>query len=174
MIKISSSILLVLAGCSSYFNSSNDSEHQMAYEELKREMAEVRHALHATEVELRLLEEKVDIQDVSKIDTYEEQIKTLIHKLATLEKAQERAFADIRSLSTHANQTTTALSQYKELIQEKQHVTPKKTKYTVKPGDTLEKIARKHQITLNDLKTANRFADDKIFVGQEIHIPTYE
>jgi LysM repeat protein len=171
MIKRFSSILLILTGCSSYFNSSNEAEHQMAYEELKTEIAEVRHALHATEVELRLLEEKLD---TPQIDIYEEEIKTLFHKLAALEKSQERVFSDIRSLSTHANQTTTALSQYKELMQGARPPQSKKMKYTVKPGDTLEKIARKHQVTVSDLKTANRFDDDKIFVGQDVHIPTYE
>ncbi len=44
--------------------------------------------------------------------------------------------------------------------------------YVVKPGDTLAKIAKKHGITVNQLRTANRIKGDRIIPNQRLSIPT--
>ena len=44
--------------------------------------------------------------------------------------------------------------------------------YTVQPGDTLSTIARKFNVTVNDLKNANNLVNDIIQVGQRLVIPT--
>lgn len=46
--------------------------------------------------------------------------------------------------------------------------------YIVKKGDALVKIARRHKITVHQLKLANGLEKDLIVVGQELHIPTPE
>ena len=43
--------------------------------------------------------------------------------------------------------------------------------YVVKAGDSLEKIARAHQTTIQALKTANRLTSDRIIVGKTLIIP---
>ncbi len=43
--------------------------------------------------------------------------------------------------------------------------------YEVKPGDSLEKIAKKHGVKIADLKEANKLANDKIRVGQKLVMP---
>lgn len=43
--------------------------------------------------------------------------------------------------------------------------------YTVKPGDSLEKIARAHQTTIQGIKTANGLKTDRIIVGKTLVIP---
>ena len=43
--------------------------------------------------------------------------------------------------------------------------------YEVVEGDTLNKIAKKHGVTVEALKAANNLTDDNIFVGQTLKIP---
>jgi LysM repeat protein len=48
------------------------------------------------------------------------------------------------------------------------------TAYKVKAGDSLEKIARHHRVSLSALKECNHLEGDKITVGQSLHIPSHE
>jgi peptidoglycan endopeptidase LytE len=43
--------------------------------------------------------------------------------------------------------------------------------YTVKSGDSLEKIARAHKTTVEKIKKYNQFDQDLIVVGQILKIP---
>ena len=45
------------------------------------------------------------------------------------------------------------------------------TLYKVKPGDSLEKIARTHKISVEKIKKLNGLDQDLIVVGQELKIP---
>lgn len=44
--------------------------------------------------------------------------------------------------------------------------------YVVEPGDTLSRIARLHQTTVNVLKSVNGLASDVIVVGDKLKLPT--
>ena len=46
------------------------------------------------------------------------------------------------------------------------------TSYTVKSGDTLNGIAKKHSVTVKDLQAANNLKTTQIKVGQKLRIPT--
>ena len=43
--------------------------------------------------------------------------------------------------------------------------------YTIKEGDSLQKISKQHSITIEDLKKINHLKDDLIFSGQTILVP---
>jgi LysM repeat protein len=43
--------------------------------------------------------------------------------------------------------------------------------YTVKPGDTLTKIARTHKVTTSSLRSANNMKTSRVNVGQKLKIP---
>jgi len=45
-------------------------------------------------------------------------------------------------------------------------------KYVVKQGDTLQKIAKSNNVSVQDLKRYNGLEKDQIFIGQELKIPT--
>jgi LysM repeat protein len=175
-------LLTLCCGCTSYFAAlRSGKDYDIALEDLRSEVADVKHTLHATEVEFRLLEEKLDVQGTSKVSELKEQIATLIRKISTLEHSQDKIAADIRSLSAHANQTTASLSQYRDKIQEiDRHVKeapkapPRRINYKVKSGDTLERIARKHHLAVEELKRANSLESDRIVVGQDLMIPSHE
>lgn len=46
--------------------------------------------------------------------------------------------------------------------------------YTVKSGDTLSRIARRHGVRLSDLREANNLRTSRILVGQKLRIPEPE
>ena len=112
-----------------------------------------------------------DMQDVinrtqNSLDELNQELGNLQKALKQLAKQQNDIIADIRQLSTHANETTTALSQYKEKLN---NIEQKQT-YIVKAGDTLEKIARKFNISIDEIKSLNQIKDDLIIVGDEITV----
>jgi lipoprotein-anchoring transpeptidase ErfK/SrfK len=50
--------------------------------------------------------------------------------------------------------------------------TPHSALYEIKPGDSLDKIARNQQTTVELIKKSNGFSDDKIFPGKKIKVWT--
>ncbi len=150
-------------------------QHDHFFEEVKTEIADLRHALHATDVEVKLLEEKLEKRDTT----------SLQQKIGFLEKTIEKMHVDLRSLMAYASQTTASLSQYRDHIAEIDKRLEEIVKlrlalnqvsaetYQVKPGDSLEKIARKFQVSTEALKRENRLSSDKIIVGQELAIPAH-
>jgi LysM repeat protein len=182
-------------------------------EELRTELADVKHALSSAKVEMQILEEKVKNQDQS-VTTLKssssqkgqlqsdlsQQLSLLEKRLTQLEKMQEKVGIDLRTLSSNANQGNQVLNQYKEKIssleqeivfQSKRLDEVSKLKstlsslskamqgssegssksYQIKSGDSLEKIARRHNTTVDNLKKLNGLNHDKIVVGQEIQVP---
>lgn len=185
--------LLLLTGC--YLNTSLDESRQTAFvlDELRLEMADLKHTLKANQVELSLLEEKVD--DNNKVKELTAQLSLLEKKLSQLVQVQEKTIADLRNLSSHANQSSAAFAQFQQKLQDydqeiqgqnrklaevnklkgtltsiSQAISPKAKTHKVKAGETLEKIARQYNIKAQTLKKLNGLATDKIAVGQELKI----
>ena len=44
--------------------------------------------------------------------------------------------------------------------------------YTVEPGDSLYSIAKKYNITVDDIKQANNLTGNLLLIGQNLSIPT--
>lgn len=95
-------------------------------------------------------------------------------KIADLEKIIEQQNNSIDHLQS-AMRSLTELMQIKEsaAIKEFAATTEKSdgTSYRVKPGDSLEKIAKNHQTTVQAIKEINGLTSDKIVVGKLIKIP---
>lgn len=164
-------------------------DRETILEELRTEIADLKHAVHATEVEIHLLEENLENQTDSKVGQLAEVVDDISRKVATLDKNQERAAADLKNLVTHANQTTHSLSQYrdriKELDRKLERAQPIHKKigetipqnYRVQSGDSLQKIARVYHTSVENLKHLNGLKGDTIFVGQLLQVtdtPSYE
>jgi LysM repeat protein len=166
------------------------------FEEMKTEIADLRHSLHGTEVELKLLGEKFESREMEGTSPKGD-VASLQRKIAFLEKTIDKMNSELKSLMTYANQTTTSLSQYRDQIQEidrklgevsklrstlsqisKTYSAPEvastDTNYRVKSGDSLEKIARRFNTTADALKKENQLTTDKIVIGQELTIPHKE
>ena len=181
---------------------------EMSLHKVRTEVDEIKHDLNTYEIEHHILEGKlidqsqimaalkkqlVDIKQ-DKIEAFRQTLQKLEKKINELSKKQGKIILDIRQLSSHANETTTALSQYKEkiaqfeknLMKQKDqlqmlaHLKQTLSKlshestpsiYIVKKGDTLEKIAREKQIDVEKIKKLNHLSSDLIFAGQEIYLP---
>lgn len=178
-------IPLLAGGCASQFAAlQNNRQSDIALEELRVEVADLKHALHAAEVEISLLEERLETPSKTT-----ENLSTLQHKIAVIERNQDKLSGEIRTLSTHANQMTSSLSHYRDQIQNltsrfedlekikntlssiSKSIGRSQTSYKVKAGDSLEKIARHHNTSVEAIKKANHLQTDRIVVGQELLVP---
>lgn len=116
-----------------------------------------------------------------------------IEKLESLDKSLKK---DIINLKEHTNQVLASLTQFKQKIDtnetqlsdQKRYIEHLKTSlealmkyveapkdadgvyYIVKPGDSLEKIAKENESTIEKIKDLNHITSDLIIVGQKIRL----
>ncbi len=133
----------------------------------------------------------------SRIDQITHQLLGLEKRWALFEKKNEVGKDGIESLSSHAKETNMALAQFKNRIEELETeilsqnrrleaLSKLKTNietltkalksegqkiYKVRPGDSLEKIAKLHKTDVATLKQINQLQQDLIVVDQELKIP---
>lgn len=175
----------------------------------------VKHELNNHETELRMLSERIDNQE-NIIETLRNQL-TQAHqtqkewlegsshssteKMASLETANKSLLTDLKQLKTHANESATTLTNYKQKIVElekamhaqsqtiddlkealkslmgaleiKDHsFSDKDSKtYKIKSGDRLDKIAKAHNTSVKAIKELNHLTNDLIREGQTLKIP---
>ena len=119
------------SGCS-FSSSPKQEKHKMelSLHKVRTDLEEVKHDLNTYEIEHHVLEGKLLDQEAlitsikqntldaqqNKIDQISQDLTNIEKKFTSISKQQEKILIDIRQLSTHANETTTALSQYKEKI----------------------------------------------------------
>ncbi len=183
---------LLLAGCATHV-ATNSGPNRNTLEEVRIALIDVRQAYSAQQMELQLLEEKVN---KVKPSTQNTSIET---RISQLERMLDRIETDLRQLGTHANQTSQSLVQYRNQIntletQLKNHnnrldevVKLKSTlnsisqslntshlstkTHKVSSGESLEKIARRYDTNVEALKKLNALKNNTIFPGQELKIP---
>ena len=73
-----------------------------------------------------------------------------------------------------ANNLTTNIISVNQELQIPSKIVEETNIYTVKPGDTLYKIAKENNITVQDIKNANNLTSDILTVGDKLIIPTLE
>ena len=151
------------------------------------------------ENQLEGVKQKQTTQTLAMIDTLSDRIKELEAKMAEGVKSRQAEISDIEKLSFHAKETNASLVQYKEklieleskvIAQNKRFDEVKKLKetldavalslklsnegffsYKVKAGDSLEKIAKINNLSVEQLKKINNLDQDLIMIGQELKIP---
>lgn len=205
-------LIILGASCTPLKSSPNDEKHQLelTLHEVQTNLDDVRHDINCFQTEIQILDGRIKYyentlvqlkqHDLEKqqerIDQLASQIQALEKKWCSLEKTQGRDSEELGSLSSHANETTAALQQFKDRIGElEQEIHSQNRKfdeigklkghiemlakglngdfklYRVKPGDSLEKIARSHKTSVDKIKKFNHFEQDLIVVGQELKIP---
>lgn len=204
--------LLFLSACSPLRNSPHDEKHQweLKLHEVLTNLDDLKHDINCFQTEIQILDGRIKYyenalaslkqQDLEKQQAKIEQIghdlQLLEKKWTTFEKTQEGAKGDMQQLASHANETTSALTQFKSRIQEleqeiltqnrrfedvaklkgnietlaKSFKAPFKI-YKVRPGDSLEKIASAHHTKVDRIKKLNDLDRDLIVVDQELKIP---
>ncbi len=201
---------LILASCTSITSSPKEDKHkmEMALHKVRTDIEDVKHDLNTYQIEHHIIEGKIiDLENSitsltdNKVESQRSQLQQLAQdfaqigkKISQLTKKQENLIADIRQLTVHANDTTTALQQYKDKISEfeknillqNEHISElnkiKKSltkisskkdlkKYVVKQGDTLKELAINFKSSVDEIQTLNDLDDDLIKIGQEIMVP---
>ena len=200
-------LAVILSSCGSISSTKND-KHQMelSIHNVRREVEEVKHELNTYEIEHHVIEGKLIDQDQSlktlhsqftelnsdKIESLIQEFKSLDKKLNNISKKQEKITSDIRQLTSYSNETTTALTQYKDKIGhlekivsiqsghlqqllKKEHITMdpigSSKSYKIQSGDSLEKIAKQHHTSVDVLKSLNNLSSDLIVVGEYMVVP---
>ncbi len=215
MIRKAFAFIALVAGCTSCSplrSSPNDEKHQLelTLHEVQTNLDDLRHDINCFQTELQILDGRIKYYEntlsslkqhdlekqQAKIDQLTAQILSLEKKWLTLEKNQTGEIVEIETLSTHANETTAALAQFKDRIGELEEEIHSQNRrfdevaklkghienlakgfqgdfkiYRVRPGDSLEKIARAHKTAVEKIKKLNSLDQDLIVVGQELKIP---
>lgn len=213
--SLSCAALLLCAACSPIKTSPHDEKHQLelTLHEVQTNLDDLRHDINCFQTELQILDGRIKYnenalanlksQDLEKQQARLEQLNTQIQSFerrwTAHEKTRDQASQEIHQLSSHAHETTAALSQCKTRIEELEdqlvagqrrfeelgklkgnietlakslRVSDPFKIYKVRPGDSLEKIAKAHKTTVEKIKQFNRLEQDLIVVGQELKIPS--
>ncbi len=146
------------------------------------------------------LKEKFQKEYQEKIDVLIASLKEMEKKNQNTEKRAQEAVAAVKDLFKHAEKTSLALQQYQSKIGELEKTLVgqslqleeiKKIKGTleelavtlkeennggsvhrVSKGESLEKIAKQYNVSINNLKKINHLDEDLIMIGQELKIPS--
>lgn len=205
----------LLSSCSSLRNSQNHEKQQLelTLHEVRTSLDDLRHDINCFQTEMQILDGRIKYyenalatlkqQDLEKqqikISQISQQIQSLEKKWSSLDRVQQGGEQELKQLLSHANETTAALTQFRNRIQElegeilvqnRRFEELAKLKgnietitrelrassdsykiYKVRSGDTLEKIARLHKIPVDQIKKSNQLDQDLIVVGQELKIP---
>lgn len=169
----------------------NIREYTPSSHELQLEIAELKHQIRTFKVDLQLVEEKIAAQkntdllaDCKTLQLRIQAQETTIDKLSSTIKTLERYAQQLLEhqnkidiqLRTHENQlqNVSELKNTLANILKKMNSTTEKQQvksYRVQAGDSLEKIARRHLVSVEALKASNKLTNDTIFIGQELQIP---
>jgi LysM repeat protein len=183
---------LLLSGCIpnlTAFRTNNDP----SIEELRMEVADLKHSLNSAKLEIDLLEERVASAEDSKKWSEKNETPAFQKKLGSLEKEIERIRGEIQhitqalevaraSLSDHSghlsmlDQKLSEIGKLRQTLSQISELTRAKEKivYKVQPQDSLEKIARKYKVSVSSLQKENNLSTDHIQVGQKLVIPLQE
>jgi len=134
----------------------------------------------------------------NRCDYLAKQIAELENKTSGYESTHKGSSSNLKRLSEHANETSHVLEQFKSRMNEIEKSVSQQNKkldevtklrrviekladdedssgdyiyYKVVSGDSLERIAKKYHVTIDEIKKANQLAKDLIVVGQKLKIP---
>lgn len=203
----------LFASCSPLKSSPREEKHQLelTLRGLQTNLDDQRHDLNCLQTELQILDGRIKYYEnalfalkqqelesqQAKLEQIQEKFHALETKFSHFANLQESETKDLRQLLTHANETTAALTQFKEWILELEQELHQQNKrfdeiaklkgqfdtiakqfpqaegkiHKVRPGDSLEKIARLYKITVESIKKENNLDQDLIVVGQQLRIP---
>ncbi len=187
---IGPSALLLAAACSPLASSPFDAKYQLelTLHEVQTNLDDLRHDISCFHTELQILDSRLK-QSEAVTNTLKPQdlqqlvahLRSIDQKLARVEKVKESQAHDLEQLTTHANEATLALTLLKKKIDEIEgyQLAERRTSgsrckepfiYTVKAGDSLERIARLYKTNVEEIKKLNQLEQDLIVIGQTLKI----
>jgi LysM repeat protein len=146
---------------------------RLEFEEMARENARLR-----AQVQQEVTNSRRDLVTLQQLNQRLSALSRDVEgSLATSQKATIDEVA--KRMETLAKQTQEAIKALSDAIGQRPQLAPTfntnfpKTgvSYTVQPGDSLGKIAREHNSTIDWIRNANAIAGDRIFPNQQLFIP---
>jgi len=206
---------ILAAGCSPLRSSPSDAQHlvELTLHEVQTNLDDLRHDVNCFKTELQIIDGRIQSHENAlaslkqqdfeklqfKLDHLAKQIQIFEKNHSAYEKGQTGTSQELKQLSAYANETNTALVQFKQRILEMEHEILEQNRrfeelskikgnletiarsihasesdvklYRVKQGDTLKKIATEHQTTVEKIKKINHLEQDTIVIGQSLKIP---
>lgn len=206
-------LFLGLAGCSPITSNQHDEKYkwELTIHEVQTNLDDLRHDTHVMLSEMHILDGRIKAfeaevehlkfhdmqQQLAKVDQLCNQFYALEKKYSSFEKKVNSGQEAVESLSSFAKETSFALSQFKNKIQELEEEIVNQTRklesiaklkshiealskslavdiakvHKVKSGETLEKIAKMYKTDVTTVKQLNQLSNDLIVVDQELKIP---
>lgn len=133
MKKIYSLTLLILTSCSSFLSSvKKEDQIDVALHELKSEIMDLKQSMDSCQVELQMLDEKLQIEhslvqnlknqsfnlQQSKIDSLNQDLTAIEKRIASLDFTQKKVVTDFKQVSDHSNDIISAVTQCQGRIQD--------------------------------------------------------
>lgn len=114
------------------------------------------------------------VQDIRQFQAHSKDTASILEqykqKITEMEKVIDQQNQNIGHLQAALQSLMDALQGHDQGHQPLKHV-PSGNSYKVKQGDSLEKIARSHQTTIQAIKEVNGLTTDRIVVGKTLIIP---
>ncbi len=168
--------------------SSAKGNNQGVLEELRVALNDVKQAYATHRMDLELLQEEVHAMKRASGGGN----KSFEERVSQLESTQEKMLRDLRQLAGSTNQIVQSVSVLEKQIASQNERLNEVVKlksainsiskaigtsgaggksYQVRSGDTLEKIARKHNTSIDTLKRINGLTSNTIIVDQQLRLP---
>lgn len=187
-------LAMVLAGCGSQQVAMHSTleKQAMLIETVRAESSEISRSMRGVKTDLALLQERLDQQEerlasqVSREDI-KRLFATIEERLAIVDQKQLQASSDIRKLTHHADDKGNSIQatreeiaslkrdvrqqmgNYKQALESVVSLVQSGSKtYRVKQGDSLAKVAKINQTTIERLKQLNHLDGDTIYPDQEL------
>ncbi|NGX29368.1 MAG: Chromosome partition protein Smc [Candidatus Anoxychlamydiales bacterium] len=208
-------LAIYLSACSPMKSSPKEEKHQLelTLHELQTNLDDLRHDINCFHTEMQIVDGKVKHQEDAtqnlkqqhleklqlKIENLTKLFSEMENKITLFETKSHSLNSNFSNLSNHANETTLALTQHKDKINELEKIILKQNArlediakvkttledivktiksnssnyliYKVKAKDSLEKIAKINNVTVDSIKHLNALENDLIVVGQKLKIP---
>jgi LysM repeat protein len=196
-------------------SSPKEEKHQLelTLHELQTNLDDLRHDINCFHTEMQIVDGKVKHQEDAtqnlkqqhleklqlKVENLTKLFSEIENKVNLFETKSHSLSSNFSNLSNHANETTLALTQHKDKINELEKIILKQNArlediakvkttledivktiksnssnyliYKVRPKDSLEKIAKTNNVTVDSIKHLNDLENDLIVVGQKLKIP---
>lgn len=203
VLLLASSVALLLVSCDAV---SKSSDQQVALQNIKADLEDLKHQMHNVSMDISIIEEKVNNQDLE-FASFQDRLAAgnqaqqrvmkgslvdVESKLDSLDKFQVGTLQDIRNLKENFNSLNSSLSQYKDklnvaeknvsslktalesimaVVQRDINISGNSITYKVQAGDSLDRISRRYNTTVEAIKKINDLDSDLIVIGQELRLP---
>lgn len=208
-------LAIYLSACSPMKSSPKEEKHQLelTLHEVQTNLDDLRHDLNCFHTEMQIVDGKIKHQEDAtqnlkqqhleklqfKIENLSKQLNEIENKITFFETKSNSLNSNFSNLSNHANETTLALTEHKEKINELEKIILRQNSrlediakvkttledivktiksnssnyiiYKVKAKDSLDKIAKANNVTVDSIKHLNDLKNDLIVVGQKLKIP---